>query len=129
MKKTIGFAVAACAALLALAACSSSSSGNGSSVPTCKNPMSSGAGSATCNSCLQSKCSSQIANVETSCQAYVSCYSGCDCSDTNCLLTCAQTKIDATCQNAAAPEGMCLQQNCSNECTVVIMVDAGGNPG
>jgi hypothetical protein len=100
---------------------SDSGSGSGSdsgasSVPTCKGATAStGPGSAACNSCLQGSCGSQVSSVQSSCSAYVTCYSGCQCSDTACITGCL-SHIDSPCQNAYLGLVTCLSQSCSAPC-------------
>jgi hypothetical protein len=125
MNKIVWCTAATLAALLSLGACSSNNSnGGGSGAPSCKNPGSTGPGNAACNSCLQSHCASQLAQVRSSCQAFVSCYEACQCSDDTCVFGC-QAKVDATCSGPAQAENMCLEQNCSQAC--MDAVDAGGD--
>jgi hypothetical protein len=117
MKVSAMFATALWAAIALGVGCSSSSgSGNNPSPPTCKGATgSAGPGSTACSSCTQGSCGSQIASVETACTAYVSCYSGCQCSDLTCISGCL-SKIDSTCQNAYVPLASCLSQKCSSPC-------------
>jgi hypothetical protein len=74
---------------------------------------------------LESHCSSQLSAEESSCGTYITCYTGCQCSDTQCIVGCLG-KIDATCQQAAAPMQTCISQNCNSECNSAPPVDAGG---
>jgi hypothetical protein len=117
MGKSTTFACMAVAAIALVIACggSSNSSSSGSSVPTCQGPTATAGQSPACNSCVQSNCGSQLSAVESACGPYLSCFEGCQCSDGNCLAQCL-SKIDGTCNNAAAPLNSCEQQHCASQC-------------
>jgi hypothetical protein len=134
MKSSRGFAAAACTAVFAVVvACSNSGTnggggtGGGATPPTCQGATgSTGAGSSACNSCLESSCSPDLSSEQTNCGAYVTCYEGCQCSDTACLTGCL-AKIDSTCQSADGILTACLLQYCSSECASTTgATDAGG---
>ena len=109
---------AAAAAFAVLAACSSSSNGKGGgSVPSCQGAtQSTGAGSAACNSCLESSCSSQISAVEGACSSYVTCYEGCQCSDLTCIEGCEADLMQGSCPSADQSLTTCLSQSCGTQC-------------
>jgi hypothetical protein len=120
MTRNVWLTGAAGATLIAIGACSSSSGGN--APPTCKNPSGTGDSSAACASCEESHCGSQLATYESKCQAYLSCYTGCDCSDSKCLQGC-YGQMDPTCGQAATPFAACAVQSCASQCSAA---DAGG---
>jgi hypothetical protein len=120
MKIPRGFAVAASTIgiVISVVACSSSSDngGGGAMAPTCQGATGmTGPGSAACSACLQTNCGSQLSSAQSACGAYITCYSGCQCSDFNCITGCL-SKIDGPCANAEGPLTMCLDQNCSSQC-------------
>lgn len=102
----------------AVAACSSSSSGNsnnGNGNGSCAGSPGASS-SASCTSCLQSKCSSQVSGVQSACATFESCYCACAPNDANCKSGC-EAKIDASCQSAASAATSCQQQSCAAECS------------
>jgi hypothetical protein len=120
------FLATASIVVAAVACSSSSSSGGGSGLPSCQGAAgTTGAGSATCNSCVTSSCGSQVSSVKSACGAYLSCYQGCQCTDNTCLQGCLG-KIDGTCQNAFGPLMTCLDQSCRTECGNTSPPDGGG---
>ncbi len=127
MKVSMLFAAAASAITIALLGCSSSSGGGGS-IPQCQGAMSSstGAGSSACNSCIESKCGSQLSSFDSDCSAYISCYDACQCSDTTCLSGCS-SKVTAgsACANDESSITSCLEMNCTSQCTSSSSGDAG----
>jgi hypothetical protein len=105
-------------------ACSSSSTGGGAgplaaepSLPMCMNPS---AELVACNSCVETTCSSLIAKVATDCSAYASCYAACDCSDLECVASCAPLRTSAC--DAASSEP-CTP--CDQACSALGPEDAG----
>jgi hypothetical protein len=127
MKRSAIFAVIASGALSIVVACSSSSGGSSSGPPSCQGATgTTGAGTSACNSCLESNCGSQISSVEGACSAFVSCYSGCQCTDSQCLLNCVTMKIDSTCQNSYGPLQTCQSNNCSMACAQTTIPTDGG---
>ena len=128
MRRTTWLTAALAQALIAAGGCSSSSSSAGGSSypPTCKNPSPAEETSPSCLSCQQSHCESQIATFESNCQAWLSCYSGCDCNDTTCVQGCYPKYTGGTCiQAGVAPLNMCDEQECESQCLPPI-ADAGG---
>jgi hypothetical protein len=72
--RTVGAALGAVTiGLVSLAVACSSSSNSGSTLPSCQGGGGTGAGSAACNSCIQSNCGSDVSPVESDCTAYSSC--------------------------------------------------------
>jgi hypothetical protein len=109
-------AVSTALALLVLA-CSSKSASKGGSLPTCQGAQpSSGSNSAACTSCVESSCSSDLSSVESACSAYLGCYSGCQCSDGQCIANC-QSQVTSNCESALTAGSSCEAQNCPSQCS------------
>ncbi len=93
-----------------VAACNSGSA----TVPNCQG-SGPGSVSATCSSCLTSKCEAEVSSVDSDCSVVASCIEACSCSDQACLTGCAG-KADATCQTALGKLTSCQSQSCATQC-------------
>jgi len=125
----LAVALSSAAIVLAFVACSSSSNDNnagGASPTSCQGPpAATGPGSDACSACAQISCGSQLSSVGSSCGAYVTCYSGCQCSDFTCIQGCLN-RIDDTCRSAYGPLAICLSQSCPSPCAPPADGGAGG---
>jgi len=96
---------------------SGSSSGGGGATFSCENPS---ASQSTCYACVNSKCTSELSSLSSSCPTALACLAKCDCSDATCLSDCASSESCAAAL-AAAP---CSE--CDSECGTSTVVEADG---
>jgi hypothetical protein len=86
---------------------------------TCKNPT---APQETCASCEQSQCLSTVTTEVSACSgSFATCFEMCDCSNTSCITTCAETEASSACQSALGALASCQTGICKTACTA----DAG----
>jgi hypothetical protein len=101
----------------ALLVLSCGTSDDAQQLPACRNPPTTGPGSASCSECIESSCSSNVSPLIQSCQNYVACYMTCDCSDNECLASCSNYIAESpTCKSADIALESCLYSTCGTQC-------------
>jgi hypothetical protein len=73
-----------------------------------------------CNSCVETTCSAVVVKVAGECSAYANCYAACECSDLQCVASCAPLRTD---ECDAASSEPCT--SCDGVCSAVGREDAG----
>jgi hypothetical protein len=99
--------------LAALVFSLSSAPACGSSGVSCENPTSD---QQTCLDCINSSCSAEVSQADSTCPSYVSCFSACNCGDTSCTNACGGGDAGDTCVGAAEGLLKCLTGMCASQC-------------